>query len=493
MLQQSLQNKLQSFFSAGEAIANPIIEEKAYTEALSAEEYQRKSRWTMYGKAYNRAADAKYASDGALEARMKAAELAAQYQYDPDGFSKMFQAASAPSVASAPTPELKVALQKSYNDYGARQYEKILSASYKKGRDNQAKSYSGYLEMLKADYLSAVSNNDEEAAVDTMSNILNLQNSAIKNKFVSDGEVASYNRMLLTDAYSTREMSLFNDSEDPIKYLTEFKKRDHAPLNEKQQDELYSKMMTTIKSDNALQRSIDDEENRLKEEERQNKLDELDTKWITRGISQMELDQARIDGVINQADYEKYSEKANDNGAKFTSTETVLRMTTYFADYTERDIYDATDITNEDKVKLIASRKDYLEKGGKWTSTIQGAEARDRVRRKFNIVSDTLMASIDFTGKTMREFDETYRAFFDRVQQLPIEEREVNALRIADEVIGEYNSKKRSEKEQRAKIRKAEEERKLKEAEAAYKNSAMAKFVTSIGQVFEGDPDALDE
>ncbi len=141
MLQQSLQQKLGTFFQAAEAVVRPVIEEKAFGAALEAEEYERKSSWTMYGQAYNRAADAKFASDGALEARMKAAELAAANPYNPEAFATQFQAATKPNVLEAPTPALKMSLQKSYNDYGARQYEKILNASLIRSRCNQAKSY----------------------------------------------------------------------------------------------------------------------------------------------------------------------------------------------------------------------------------------------------------------------------------------------------------------------------------------------------------------
>ena len=283
MLQQSLQQKLNTFFQVTEAVVRPVIEEKAYGAALEAEEYERKSKWTMYGQAYNRAADAKFASDGALEARMKAAELAAANPYNPEAFATQFQAATKPNVSAAPTSSLKMALQKSYNDYGARQYEKILNASLKRSRGNQAKSYTGYAEMLRADYLSAVSNGDENGALNTMTNLMALQNSAVTNRFVSEGEVASFNRTLVTDSYSTREMSQFNDSENQLQYMQDFKTRTHAPLSEEQQDKVYGQMMTSIKSDNALQNSIEAEEKRVIEAERQTKIEEFDTKWITKG------------------------------------------------------------------------------------------------------------------------------------------------------------------------------------------------------------------
>ena len=496
ILTQSLNQKLGTFFNTAEAIARPIIDEKAQRAALDADEYERKSRWTMYGQAYNRAADAKYAADSAFDARIKASQIAAQNPYDAKSFMDIYQQAAAPEIAGAPTPALKVAIQKTYRDYGAKAYEKILNASMAKGRSDQAKSYAGFAEVLRNDYLAAVSQGNDGEATDKAMMLTRLQDSAINNRFVTEGEVAAFNRTLLVDGYGTREFAQFNKSADKLKYMREFRKREHPALNEEQQQKLYDKMMTSIKSDNALANSIRIEEERLEEEEKQAAVERYNDAYVSGSLNQMQLDTDLANGTIDIATHKLYSEKANDPGAKFDNTGTQLRVMTYLGDYSKQDILDLPDITNGTKMKLLAERKNYLENEGKWTATINGREARDRVRRKFNILSDTLMAKIDFTGRTMREFDQTYRAFFDRVQALPVEERESKSLQIADEVINEYDHSKAKQKAEADKERKAKEEEEAKRAADAYKNSTYGKFMSTIGKIsddlFEGSTDALD-
>ena len=496
ILSQSLTDKLSSFFGAAEAIATPLIQEKAQRAAFNADEYERKSRWTIYGKAYNNAADAKYAADSAFDARIKAADLAAANPYSPKEFMKMYSEAAKPAIENAPTSDLQKVVEKTYRDYGAKAYEKILSASLTKSRNDQSKSYAGFAEVLRNDYLAAVSNGDEGEAADVALKLTQLQNSAVANKFISEGEVASFNRTLLVDGYSTREMSLFSQSDDKLKYMRDFRKRDHPMLSEEQQDKLYGSMMTSIKSENAMASSLRAEEERIEEEERQAKVEEYDSQYVSGTLDQNQLDSDLANGSINIAIYEKYSQKANDPGAKYDNTATQLRVISYMSDYSKQDILDLPDITNKTKMDLIAEQKRYLEEEGKWTATINGLEARDRVRRKFNILSDTLMAKIDFTGRTMREFDETYRKFFDRVQALPPEEREMKALQIADQVINEYDHTKAKQRVEAEQERKRKEEEEAKRAADAYKNSTLGKFMSTMGRIkedlMEGDTDAID-
>jgi len=136
-LQQSLGDKLSSFFGAAETIATPYIEAKAQADALAATEYDRKSRWSIYGQAYNKAADAKYAADSDFDSRTKAAALGNQYKDNPKVFLDTYMKGAEVAVQAAPNAALKESVLRSYRQNGAKEYERILRLNAKRiGTEN---------------------------------------------------------------------------------------------------------------------------------------------------------------------------------------------------------------------------------------------------------------------------------------------------------------------------------------------------------------------
>ena len=86
------------------------------------------------------------------------------------------------------------------------------------------------------------------------------------------------------------------------------------------------------------------------------------------------------------------------------------------------------------------------------------------------------MAKLDFNNQNMRDYDDLYRSFYSEVQSLPLEQRELKALTIADKLLTTYQKKIQDEKLK--KIEKRETEKKAKEDKAIQdkKDSVSGKF-----------------
>lgn len=446
---------------------------------------------TIYGNAYNTSAQTAYTAQTGVAAKNKALEYAAIYQNNPAEFKAAYEAYAKTTISAAPTEEINYIMKNQFDTYGGTAYTKLLVDKQTNIRTNEKKSYEGYASVLSEDYRASILAGDEEVATETLTNLIALQQSAVQNGFVSNGEIAQYNRNLMSEGYKDKVLATFDGSPEAI---SEFKKGEHTLLTLEDKQEVMKKMLNQIRDENAIVKNQEEKESAFEEALRKETVMDFTGLMLSNELTQTDIDAEYRVGNLNRADYNYFSEQISLKGVKYDNTDEVLRITAYPADFSKEDIYNNPNITNETKRKLIADQARYLEAEGKWTGTIEGTEARARVKRHFGILSDTLMAQMDFTGQNAKDFDKTYRSFYDKVMALPPEERAIKSLQLADEAIFEYNGIITQRKEMSSSRREEQKKQKEQAKIDAYKDSVTGKFMNTLGSfgIFEGDPDALD-
>jgi len=122
-------------------------------------------------------------------------------------------------------------------------------------------------------------------------------------------------------------------------------------------------------------------------------------------------------------------------------------VSTNLLNYTPSDILTNTLLTRETRIKLVDDLMKLKteietdgEKAANWRSTQQGKEA---VRRITAADASTMTFSVGgWTSSTDVEINQMLGDFFDQVEALPLHERKRNVIRIANELVAEYNKDK---------------------------------------------------
>ena len=172
--------------------------------------------------------------------------------------------------------------------------------------------------------------------------------------------------------------------------------------------------------------------------------------------------------------------KVNQTGRIADDESKKLMYQVHVLDFTEDEIMDSPHLTNESKWNLIKQRRSEEGDQTNWLSSQNGKEARDRIKRTFNIIDGTLMSTMDFNNDNMRAYDDMYKKFYSEVESLPLEQRASKSLSIADKLVAEFNETKNKEKEtariKKEEKKKAEEEKKA----AAYNDGITGKFMNML-------------
>ena len=100
----------------------------------------------------------------------------------------------------------------------------------------------------------------------------------------------------------------------------------------------------------------------------------------------------------------------------------------------ENDIARDDRLTFDTRKELILDRRKIVDDAENWRKTQEGGEAVRRIKGEFGILGQ-LESALDLTGDEKRKVNRVLTNFYNQVEKLPLEEREGEAVKIADELI----------------------------------------------------------
>ena len=112
--------------------------------------------YTIADLAYNRAAVTSYAASVGLEAKGAVGEIAAKYQYDPEGFQNEFDAALKGTLNGIQSPEIRVIAERKYREYGVIHSATILKNHKEKVLDEALANTNTALGALEIETYDAI-------------------------------------------------------------------------------------------------------------------------------------------------------------------------------------------------------------------------------------------------------------------------------------------------------------------------------------------------
>ena len=413
-----------------------------------------------------------------LENQMKATG-----KYDVNAFTQSWGAFTNATTSGIKDPVIRSGIEGSLNNMGAKFTGSIGALQAEQQRALQTENFKAKLSMDVESLNSAFGVNNDEA-VRLNNEISKTYNLMIEANLISPGMAQLEQKQIAKGAYiSNIERGLTNavNNGTAHRFYSQFKNADHLGiLTPGDVEAIRSKVQSNIAADvNIYKNQLTQMQTSMAMTELQTSR-EFNERYIEGTLTPELVDQALRTNKIDMGTYDNYMKKVNQGGRIADDESKKLLYQVHVLDFTEDEIMDSPHLTNESKWNLIKQRRSEEGDQTNWLSSQNGKEARDRIKRTFNIIDGTLMSTMDFNNDNMRAYDDMYKKFYSEVESLPLEQRASKSLSIADKLVADFNETKNKEKEttrqKREEKKKAEEEKKA----AAYGDSTYGKFMNML-------------
>lgn len=425
---------------------------------------------SVYKQTANSALIADVEVSGTQLAKQIENQMMVSGKYDVNSFAKSWNSYTKSTLNGIKDLAIKQNVATKLAHIGTQYSGAIGTLQAKQQRDMQTANFEAKLELDSESLNSAFGVNDNET-IRLQNEIATTLQTMVDGNFIAPGTAALKMKAISKGAYLNnlqRGLTTAINNGTAYKYYSQFKKMDHQGILDPKDIEAFRNSIQ-----GAVANDVQMYKQQLTQMETSIKMTELNTtrdfneKYIAGTLTGKDIDNALATGRIDLSTHETYTKKVQQTGRLIDDKNKKLMFQTHVLDFTEDEIIDSPHLTNESKWDLIKQRRAEEKDEGNWLSSQSGKEARDRIKRTFNIIEGTLMAQMDFNNKNMQEYDELYKNFYSQVEALPMEQRANKSISIADSLINDYKSKKeqikKEQKEQRE-IKKKEEEKKKNES-----------------------------
>lgn len=409
-------------------------------------------------------------------------------KYDTNAFAKSWDAYTKSTLSTITDLDIKQNVANKLGIQGQKFGGQIATLQTKQQRALQESNFKAKMAMDVESFNASFGVNNEEALrlqdeIDTNlqtmvdSNLLAPNMAIMERKKIAKGAYLSNMQRNLTSAIN---------SGDSYKFYSDFKKMDHQGiLNDKDieafRQSIQSQIATDVKVYNQ-ELQAEEVEFKLKEFETSQEFNDM---LVNGKLTTRDVDQALATNHIDLATHATYTKKLQMKGKLADDSDKKLMFQVHVLDFTEDEIINSPHLTDNSKWDLIRQRRSEIADETNWLASQSGREARDRIKRTFNIVDGTLMATMDFNNVNMQDYDEMYKNFYAEVETLPLDQRASKSISIADKYINMYKERKETEKKDRKQARidkkKANEEAKEKN----YNDSTTGKFMNMVTEKWE--------
>ena len=450
-------------------------------------EGQEKSNFGIYGRAYNNAASAAYTNQVTNDAASASNIAMADSNGDPDDFATRMSKYREETINSAPSREAAIVANRAFTKYGAAGYKSLATKQYADQRALNKKSFEDVYESLGKQYIDAYATGKTVQATELKSQLITSVVSAARDGFITPKQAdIMLNQVEADGKYAKVKEGIISISEmtkNPAGYMNDqlntalVDNPDNLTITQLQ--DLKKDITEAVKNSGSrakAKKSIQDEH--LKNSQEKEYLSNVELA-LSGGLTLKEIDLKLANNEISLVQAKDLKSRIAEGGQATSNTARIAQYNV--PGVLERASYE--NILNDpklnatDTLKVLDAKKKY--KSEKWTSTTNGTEARDRIKRKFGIVTDA--AFVNFDGRIARDFDATYREFYDSVMSYPTEERDAIVLQLADKAIKTYEESQIETKDQVSKRREEKKLEALKRDADNYNKSPFNQFMQSVG------------
>lgn len=403
-------------------------------------------------------------------------------KYDINAFTKSWDAYTKSTLSGITDPDIKQSVASKLAKRGQLFGSQIVTLQTKQQREIQNGNFEAKLAMDTESLNAAFGTNPEEA-IRLQEEIDNTLQVMVGSNLIAPNMALLKRKQIAKGAYLTnmqRQLTTAINSGDAYKFYKDFKNMDHqgilSPADiETFRQSIQSQISTDVKVYN----------NELQAQETQFKMTELETtnefnEMLIQGeLTTDAIDNALATNRIDVATHKTYTDKLQVKDKLIEDTSKVLMFQAHILDFTEDEIISSPHLKNSTKWDLIKQRRSEQSDEANWLSSQSGKEARDRIKRTFNIIEGTMMAQMDFNNKNMQDYDELYRNFYAEVESLPFDQRASKSISIADKYIKEYKAGKEEATRIRREQREAKKREDEKKAESTY-GSTTGKFMNML-------------
>ena len=403
-------------------------------------------------------------------------------KYDLKGFMKSWDAYSKSTIKGIKDIEIRQNVASKLDLQGQKFGAQIGTLQTKQQRKLQIENFNAKM-VMDVEGLNAAFGVNPQEAVRLQNEISTTLQTMVDSNLIAPNTAQLEQKKIAKGAYISsmqRGLTAAINSGNAYKFYENFKSMDHQGILDVKDVEAFrqsiqSQISTDVKVYNQ----------QLQAAETQFKLTEMETidtfndELMQGSLTTATIDNALATGKIDLATHKTYTDKISVKGRLVDDTNAKLTFQTHVLDFTEDEIINSPHLTDKTKWDLIKQRRSEIKDENNWLSSQSGREARDRIKRTFNIIDGTLMAQMDFNNKNMQDYDELYRNFYAEVESLPFDQRASKSISIADKYIKQYKTAKIEEKTKRAEARKAKKEADEKKSEDTYGDTA-GKFMNML-------------
>jgi len=443
----------------------------------------------VYKNSYKTTFDAAYANTVTTDAKAAADIAAAESDGSSEAFANIWGKYSDSIVRAAPTDALAATAKMALTKNGSANFKSLATAEWKKDYATKKKSSEKVLEHLQEEYITAYSNYDKAGMDSSISQYGAAVQSAIDSGFMTKDEAGVNIKIATEDATSARFCSDFSQAiqhgEDASKVIKNtFNSKEFQKLPQKKKDELMTSMFSDLKAKNTRKKDARNEAEYFETEMQEENYKETLLLAMTNNTTSDDISRMEIKGELNSSDATSLKQTLATKGRTISNG---AKLAEYYKDsnlmsVTSDEIMNDALLADKDKIALFKKQEQLKSTKYKWTTSQDGKEARDRVKRLFGIQEGTFMAQLDMNNKTGRAFDKMYTALFDEISNLPQNEQERQSITIANRMILEYNESLKSDADSKKEQIKQKRIEKAKAKKSDYDDSVSFMWDSLVGE-----------
>jgi hypothetical protein len=410
-----------------------------------------------------------------------------QNKYDLNSFSKSWDSYSKSVLSGIKDQEIKKSISSTLGSRGEKYGAQIGTLQNKQQMEMHKENLKAKM-IMDTDSLNASFGVNNEEAIRMQGEIDNTLQTMVEGNLMSPNMAMLERKKIAKGAYVSnmqRGLTSAINNGTAHKFYSNFKNADHGGILsdtdiETFRQSIQSQISTDVKVYN----------DQLQAMETQFKLKEFDTtqdfneKLIQGLLTTNQIDEALRTNKIDLSTHKTYTDRIQVKGRMSDDTTSLLQFRTHILDFTEDEIISSPHIKDSTKWDLIKQRRSEIGDETNWLSSQGGKEARDRIKRTFNIIDGQLMAQMDFNNQNMQDYDGLYRSFYAEVESLPPEQRAGKSISIADKYIKEYKSGKEQETQAKKEVREKKKQDGEKKKAETYGDTT-GKFVNMMSDKWD--------
>ncbi len=407
--------------------------------------------FSFYGRAYGDARDRAYVQQVELDAANAASLALADANQDPEAFKRLYQTYKGELLKGAPTEVGAIAAQKAFDKHGISTYSKMTMTKYSRDLAQQKENTDANIVGMDKLIKDASSRGDRAATASYLAQYDSLLKAQVNAGTMGGAEAAwlvqdarvtaQTNEFMLTAKEWVKSGNGWNFINTNLRDPKMAEGKLFASLPAAAQEKILAQTKAEIATYEAAENGNVERKNKEVEVNQKENFRAMGeaavkgTRWTSKEIADSVLD-----GTLSSAD----AKLIQANQDAITDPQQLMHYgsTTQLIQMNEEQIKNLPDISYVDKAKMLDKRKSALNGEYKWTNTLNGKEALQRLADDYGVAINPVFQPPGKPDANHLEYNAKRSEMYDRIMALPAIEREEKALDIYNQVSKEYKDKK---------------------------------------------------